>query len=91
MQNITVYPPIYREPPVKRVISIRSIRVNVVELQLFRSVRVLCEMLDDNYEVFDTRYYDIEGEEYIQWGNDDKYLATVCINRLREEFANKSI
>ncbi len=91
MQNITVYPPIYREPPVKRVISIRSIRVNVVELQLFRSVRVLCEMLDDNYEVFDTRYYDIEGEEYTQWGNDDKYLATVCINRLREEFTNKII
>lgn len=87
MQNITVYPPILREPPVKKIVSIRTIRVNVIELQLFRSVRVLCEMLDDDYNVFDTRYYDIEGDEYFAWSNDDKYLATLCIERLRNEFS----
>jgi hypothetical protein len=83
----TVYPPIYREPPVKKIISIRTIRVSVVELVLFKSVRVMCEMLDDDYVPFDNRYYTIEGEQYAAWGNDDKYLATVCIERLREEFS----
>jgi hypothetical protein len=65
--------------PVK---TISSIEIQIVNLVLFTSVNVMVMLYDENDNIIDNKYFNIEGTEYTDWASDDNYLLELILSKL---------
>jgi hypothetical protein len=74
--------PIY--PNIKRIINICKFKYNILEIILFKSVRIAVYLLNENDMVIESRQYLIEGSEYDAWSNDDKYIIALLKQKIQQ-------
>jgi hypothetical protein len=74
--------PIY--PNIKRIINICKFKYNILEIILFKSVRIAVYLLNENDMVIESRQYLIEGSEYDAWSNDDKYIISLIKQKIQQ-------
>lgn len=72
-------------PPIKQEIKLNTFRVNVIELKLFESVTVCALLLNQDGQHVENRIYKLEGDDYNNWSNDDKYIVDYVKKKLQEE------
>lgn len=75
-------------PPIKQTININQFRVNIVELKLFESVTVCALLLNPDGQHVDNKIYKLEGDDYTNWSNDDKYIVNYVKLKLQQESNN---
>jgi hypothetical protein len=80
--NQEEYYPIY--PNIKQSINICKFKYSVMEIILFKSIRIAVYLLNENDAVIESRQYLIEGDEYLAWSQDDNYI----IKLLKEKIQN---
>jgi len=54
------------------------------KLVLFESLRIFVSLHDDRGFTIDTRVLTMEGQDYLDWGNDDKYVINWIKKKLTE-------
>jgi hypothetical protein len=59
-----------------------SFRVEIQELTLFQSVNVRVELLNDNGHIVHIKYVLIDGDDYKNWNNDDRYIIQKVAEKL---------
>lgn len=50
-------------------------RFAVADYIPFTRARIMCILYDENDKAIDNRTYMLEGEDFLNWGSDDKYLV----------------
>lgn len=75
-KNIPIQPYVVTE-----VKTITSFKINVEQLQLFKSITVRVELLNAEGSVIQLRYVVVDGDDYKNWSTDDNYL----INKVAEK------
>jgi hypothetical protein len=73
--------PVY--PNIKRIINICKFRYTILEIILFKSIRIAVYLLNENDMVIESRQYVIEGEEYNAWSQDDKYIIALLKQKIQ--------
>ena len=56
--------------------------LRVSEYIPFTKATILVMLFDENDKLIDNRVYVIEGEDFLNWGTDDKYLVNWVKNKL---------
>ena len=74
--------PIY--PNIKRTINICKFKYNIIDIKLFKSVRVVVYLFNENDLLIETKQYLIEGDEYNAWSNDDKYIINLIKQKIQQ-------
>ena len=62
--------------------NIKSIEVKIYKILLFTSVSVIVYMKDICNRLIDVRNLTLEGQDYINWGNDDNYIINYVLEKL---------
>lgn len=62
--------------------NITSFRVEVYQVVLFVKARLRVSLYDENGSLLNIKDMDIEGEDYLNWNNDDKYVVDYVCNKL---------
>lgn len=57
-------------------------RVNIQELILFKSVTVRVELLNELGNMIQLKYIVLEGDDYMNWNNDDSYILQKVAEKL---------
>lgn len=80
MSNILqpVNPPIIIPQPD---LIVNNIQIVVSSIDLGKSAS-LTVYLHNNLQLIDTKYYTMEGEDYLNWGNNDDYVYNWVIAKL---------
>jgi hypothetical protein len=60
--------------------DIVSFSAEITNLELFKSVTIFVTYLDNDGNVNDTKTIKLEGQDYLNWSNDDQYI----INKVAE-------
>ena len=66
----------------KKVISAKLI---VYDYILFTSAIIKCILIDQTDSIIETRMFVLEGEDFRNWGTDDKYLINWVKKKLYDE------
>ena len=74
--------PVY--PNLKKTINIVKFKFNILEIILFKSVRVAVYLFNENDLLIESRQFIIEGAEYENWSNDDKYILNLIKQKIQE-------
>ena len=75
--------PVY--PNIKRITNICKCKYQVLEIILFKSIRVAVYLYNENDAVIESRQYIIEGSEYQAWSTDDKYIINLLKQKIQEQ------
>ena len=76
-------------PPIKRTKTANKIRIIVNELRLFEFVRITVLLYDDSTdELIETQVMTLEGQDYLNWSSDDKYIVDWVKKKLNDESNN---
>lgn len=76
----------YIYPPYKKTKTANKIRVFVKELKLFEYVSLVVLLYDDSTdELIETKVMTIQGQDYLNWGSDDKYILEYIKSKLQQE------
>lgn len=71
--NSTVYD---IEPITKTKVNIVSkIEISIIELLLFKSVKVRVVLFDDNKNIINSNILTLTGQDYLNWKDDDNYIV----------------
>ena len=71
--NSTVYD---IEPITKTKVNIVSkIEISIIELLLFKSVKVRVVLFDDNKNIINSNILTLIGQDYLNWKDDDNYIV----------------
>ena len=62
--------------------NIKSIEVKIYKILLFTSVSVIVYMKDICNRLVDVKNLTLEGQDYINWGNDDNYIINYVLEKL---------
>jgi hypothetical protein len=73
--------PVY--PNIKRIISICKFKYNILEIILFKSIRIAVYLYNENDMLIESRQYLIEGDEYNAWSQDDQYIIKLLKEKLQ--------
>jgi hypothetical protein len=68
--------------PFSRPSVISAIKVKIHSVVLFTSVTLMVQLLDASSKIIDVKQLILSGDEYLGWGNDDKYLIDIAIVKL---------
>lgn len=74
--------PVY--PNIKRTISICKCKYQVLEVVLFKFIRIAVYLFNENDLLVEGKQYIIEGQEYANWTNDDKYIINLLKQKIQE-------
>lgn len=72
-------------PPLKKEIKINQFRVKVVELELFKYVRIAVGLFDSDGNFVDQKLFNLTEQDYAQWSTDDSYVINFVKKKLREQ------
>ncbi|NBW19659.1 MAG: hypothetical protein EBR82_67970 [Caulobacteraceae bacterium] len=73
-------------PNIKRIVNICKFKYNILELNLFKSIRIAVYLYNENDMLIEARQYVIENEEYDAWQNDDGYIIKLLKEKIQKEF-----
>ena len=73
--------PVY--PNIQRILKIVKFTYQILEIKLFESVRIAVYLYSDQDVMIEARQYIIEGEEYNNWSNDDKYIINLLKQKIQ--------
>ena len=73
--------PVY--PNIQRILKIVKFTYQILEIKLFESVRIAVYLYTDQDVMIEARQYIIEGEEYNNWSNDDKYIINLLKQKIQ--------
>ena len=73
--------PIY--PNLKRIINIVKFKYTILEIQLFTSVRIAVYLYNEHDSLIEATQFLIEGQEYNNWANDDKYIVNLIKQKIQ--------
>jgi hypothetical protein len=76
------YQPIY--PNLKRITNIVKFRYTILEIQLFTSIRVAVYLYNERDSLIEATQFVIQGQEYSNWGQDDKYIVNLIKQKIQE-------
>ena len=74
--------PVY--PNLKRITNICKCKYQILEIILFKSVRIAVYLYSDQDALIESKQYIIEGDEYNNWSNDDKYIINLLKQKIQE-------
>ena len=60
--------------------KITKIKINITSLELFKSVIIVVSLLNNN--IIDNKVIKLEGDDYLNWNNDDNYIKNIVISKL---------
>ena len=72
-------------PNLKKEIKINQFKVKVVELELFKSVRIAVALLDTDGNFVEQKFFNLVDDDYAQWSTDDTYVINFVKRKLREQ------
>jgi hypothetical protein len=75
-------------PPLKKQIIINNFKVKVIELELFKFVRVAVALFDSDGNFVEQKFYTLENEDYLNWSNDDTYICNFVKRQLKGQYEN---
>jgi hypothetical protein len=70
-----------QDSPYVRTNTINNINIRIISIELFTKLNV-CVSLFENSQLVDNVNYQITGEEYSNWGNDDQYIVDLVLTKL---------
>lgn len=73
--------PLY--PNIKKIITICKFKYTILEIILFKSIRIAVYLYNENDMLIESRQYLIEGDEYDAWSNDDQYIIKLLKEKLQ--------
>lgn len=76
------YQPIY--PNLKRITNIVKFRYTILDIQLFTSIRVAVYLYNERDSLIEATQFVIQGQEYSNWGQDDKYIVNLIKQKIQE-------
>ncbi len=68
-------------------LNIEKIKITNNNYELFNSIELNVEFQDASSNLIKSKKYLIEGEEYLNWGNDDSYISEWFFNKIKTEEA----
>ena len=70
--------------PMEKTIQLLGFRVSVISVQLGHSARlgIFLNCIHEEKPFIDYKEIVIEGEEYLGWGNDDKYIIDLVNSKI---------
>lgn len=71
-------------PNIKRIVTICKFKYIILEIKLFESIRIAVYLYNENDLLIESRQYLIQGQEYADWSNDDKYLINLIKQKIQE-------
>lgn len=72
-------------PNLKKEIKINQFKVKVVELELFKYVRIAVALLDTDGNFVEQKFFNLVDDDYAQWSTDDTYVINFVKRKLREQ------
>ena len=72
-------------PPIKQTTTANSFTINILDFQLYKSVRIAVSIFNADDVLLYNRFYVLQGAEYTNWGNDDKYIVDYVKAKLQIE------
>ena len=73
--------PVY--PNIQRILKIVKFKYTILEIILFKNVRIAVYLFNENDLLIETRQYIIEGAEYENWSNDDQYIIKLLKEKIQ--------
>ena len=73
-------------PPLKKQILMNNFRVKVIELLLFKYVKIAVLLFDNEGNPIEQKIYILEGEDYTKWSDDDTYIIQYVKKQLRNAY-----
>lgn len=73
--------PLY--PNIKKTSTICKFTYNILELILFKSVRIAVYLYDENDILIDSTQFLFENTEYANWGANDSYIINLIKSKLQ--------
>ena len=74
------------ELPLEKTVQILGASISVMNIQLNTSARLAVQIRCKSGEALFNDYKEIviEGEEYLNWGNDDTYITNLVMSKIPE-------
>ena len=72
-------------PQLKKEIKINQFKIKVLELELFKHLKIVVALLDTDGNYVEQKFYTLDGDDYLQWANDDTYVINFVKRKLREQ------
>jgi hypothetical protein len=70
-----------QDSPYVRTNTINNVNIRIISIELFTRLTV-CASLFEGAQLVDNVTYQITGDEYNNWGNDDQYIVDLILNKL---------
>jgi hypothetical protein len=80
----TLETPIIHNEVIKRTVVYSQYAIEFVNLVLHKEITLIIHLFNDQRDNLKTIQYKIEGDEYIQWGDDDSYIETIIQRELQK-------
>lgn len=74
--------PVY--PNIKRIMNICKCKYQILEVVLFSHIRIAVYLYNEYDLLIEAKQYVIEGDEYANWSNDDKYIVNLLKKKVQE-------
>ena len=72
-------------PNLKRITNICKCKYQILEIILFKSVRIAVYLYNESDAVIESRQYIIEGDDYANWSSDDKYIINLLKQKIQTD------
>jgi hypothetical protein len=79
--NPEEYYPVY--PNINKILKIVKFKYTILEIILFKSIRIAVYLYNENDLLIEARQYIIEGDEYNAWSNDDNYIIKLLKDKIQ--------
>ena len=73
--------PVY--PNINKILKIVKFKYTILEIILFKSIRIAVYLYNENDLLIEARQYVIEGDEYNAWSNDDNYIIKLLKDKIQ--------
>ena len=74
--------PVY--PNIKRIVNICKFRYQVLEIVLFKSIRVAVYLFNESDVLIEAKQFTFDGTEYENWAQDDKYIINLIKQKIQQ-------
>lgn len=72
-------------PNIKRTMNIVKCKYQVLEIVLFKFIRIAVYLYNENDLLLEAKQYIIEGTQYQNWSQDDKYIINILKQKIQED------
>jgi hypothetical protein len=77
--------------PIQKIINIKSFNISLSNLILNKCVTIQVNILDDTNTVINNFIYNLEGDEYNNWGNIDDYITNLIEKKIHDLYPQSMV